>query len=101
MANSYYPGSLITFQGVFQTVAVPPVVTDPAGSVTFVYEGPNGVVTTLGQWALTKKSTGTWTYQVDTTGMSPGTWSYRFSSGPGNGQAANEGTFTIIRSFAA
>lgn len=97
--NSYWPGALVTLQGVFQTIAVPPVTIDPFGAITLIYEGPPDVIVTVPQANLTKTATGTWQYLLDTTGFAPGVWAYRFQSGQGNGQAAAEASFIINTSF--
>ena len=99
--NNYYPGALVTVQGIFETVAASPVAIDPVGVITLVIEGPNNILTTLPQANLTKTGTGTWTYAIDTTGYAPGVWGYRFYSQAGlYGQAANESAFVVNESFA-
>lgn len=63
-------------------------VTDPA-DVTFVYEDPNGAITTLTYAGSTvsKLSTGIYYIDVDTTGL-PGRWHFRAYSPAGTTQAA-------------
>lgn len=98
--NTYYPGALVTVQAVFGTVASPSVPADPSGAITLQYEGPDQSLITIPQASLTKTATGTWQYQIDTTGLSSGVWFYRFFSAPGNGQAAMENRFILNDSFA-
>ena len=67
---------------------------DPAG-LTFKVKNPNGNVTTYVYGTdseVVKASVGN--YYVEISATLAGTWHYRFA-GTGNGQAADEGSFSI------
>lgn len=94
--NEYDLGDLVRCSGPFTTTAGAAM--DPA-AVYFKAKDPEGAVIGPYQYGvdaqLVKDSVGN--YHVDLDANKTGTWTYKFYS-TGNGQAADERSFTVARS---
>ena len=88
-------GTLVGLTGSYTDQNGSPV--DPTNAELDVL-GPDNVLTTYqysgGTGAVTKVSTGVYSYNVDTTGK-PGRWQWRWWSPPGQGQTADAGQFIV------